>query len=71
MQDVQRQIHKCYIEAISHYNDGFTAWMCKKELLELKAELDEMLENTPHFSDLEEKFLAEQEKKKIIKILKK
>lgn len=70
MQDIHNQINKCYIEAVSSYNDGFTAWMCKKELLELKFRLDEMLESTPHFSDLEEQFLKEQEQKKIIKILK-
>jgi hypothetical protein len=70
MQDVQQQIHRCYAQVVSHYNDGYTQWDCKKELLELKFELDELLKNTPHFSHEEDNFLAEQEKKKIVKILK-
>jgi len=56
-------------EACSSYNDGFSAWQCKKDMLKVKYALDEMLERTPNFSHLEEEFVQAQEKQKVWKTL--
>lgn len=58
-------------QACSSYNDGFSAWQCKKDMLKVKYALDEMLEHTPNFSHEEERFVQEQEKQKVWKTLNK
>ena len=42
----------------------------KKELHLIKAIVDQAMEESPNFGDLEDQWLHEQEKKRIIKILK-
>lgn len=68
-EDIKRQLRYCSVEMNSAYNDGFTAWRCKKDLLDLKYFLDEMLDKSPNFSDLESKYLEEREQEKTWKIL--
>jgi hypothetical protein len=67
--DVARQIHALSRECSSPYNDGFTAFECKKDLYQLKSIIEEALDRAPNFGSLEEEWLNEQEKKRIIKIL--
>jgi diphthamide biosynthesis methyltransferase len=68
--DISRQIHSLARECSSAYNDGFTSFECKKDLYHLKQIIDNALSEAPEFGDLEQQWLQEQEKKRIIKILK-
>lgn len=68
--DISRQIHSLSRECSSMYNDGFTSFECKKDLYQLKIILDAALAEAPDFGDLEQQWLQEQEKKRIIKHLK-
>ncbi len=68
--DIARQIHSLSRECSSTYNDGFTSFECKKDLYQLKQIIDNALSDAPNFGDLEQQWLQEQEKKRIIKILK-
>ena len=58
------ELRSCTAQAASSYNDGFSAWGCKQDLLRVKYALDEMLEQCPYFSDLETKFHEEMAKQK-------
>ena len=66
--DIERQIRACAAQVNSVYNDGFTGWHCKQDLLRVKYQLDELLRIAPTFSG-EEKFIAELEKNIIWKRL--
>jgi hypothetical protein len=68
--DIAKQIHSLARECASPYNDGFTAFECKKDLYQLKQIIDDALKMSPDFGDLEKQWLQEQEKKRIIKVLK-
>jgi hypothetical protein len=70
VEEIATQIHALARECSSPYNDGFTAFDCKKDLYQIKFLVDQALNNSPNFSSLEEEWLTEQEKKRIIKILK-
>ena len=56
-------------ESSSQHNDGFTAFEIKKDLYEIKFILDDVLKSSPTFAG-EDEWLTEQEKKRIVKILK-
>lgn len=66
---ITSQIHSIARECSSSYNDGYTAFGCKQDLYQLKELLDTVIRNSPTFSG-EQEWLQEQEKKRIIKILK-
>ena len=68
--EISSQIHSLSRECASPYNDGFTAFELKKELYLLKDILDHALSVAPEFGELEQQWLQEQEKKRIINILK-
>ena len=71
--DILNQLRSCSAQVNSSYNDGFTAWACKKDLLRIKYALDEMLESSPNFSEVEASFhedMAKQKTWKKIKCLK-
>jgi hypothetical protein len=68
--DISRQIHSLSRECSSPYNDGFTSFECKKDLYQLKQIIDNSIAEAPNFGQLEEDWLQEQEKKRIIKHLK-
>jgi hypothetical protein len=63
------QIHSISRQCSSSYNDGFTAFELKKDLYEIQYIIDQALKSAPEFSG-EHEWLTEQEKKRIIKILK-
>lgn len=67
---IKQQIMHCGVQVISSYNDGFTAWECKKDLYNLKFFIDKLLEDAPEFS-CEAEYLKSIEQEKLIKILKK
>ena len=69
MKSIQHQLQSASIEMNSPYNDGFTAWAIKKDLLEIKFYLDNVLEKSPNFGSTEADYLAEQDKKKTWSIL--
>lgn len=62
-------LHACTAQAASPYNDGYSAWHCKKDLLTIKYALEEMLVRCPTFSHEEEKFHDEIAKQKTWKTL--
>lgn len=61
-------LNACYAQVASSYNDGFSAWACKQDLLRVKYALDEMLESSPTFSG-EEQFHEDMAKQKTWKKL--
>ena len=68
--DIISQTHNLARECSSTYNDGFTAFECKKDLYQLKEIVDAALAGAPNFGGIETQWLTEQEQKRIIKILK-
>lgn len=68
--DITQQIHSAARECRSPYNDGYTGWYIKQDLYQIKFIIDEVLQNCPSFGDTEERWLTEQEQKRIIKHLK-
>lgn len=61
-------LRRCAAEAASPYNDGFSAWHCKQDLLQVKYELDRMLRDLPHFAD-EDEWIRQQEKRDVWRCL--
>jgi len=68
-EDIITQVHALSREVRSPYNDGFTSFEYKKDLYHLKFIIDEAIKSAPTFYG-ETEWLTEQEKKRIIKILK-
>ena len=58
------------VELRSPYNDGFTQWEIKKDLYAIKWMLDQIMKDSPTFSD-EEEFLKENEQRVMWRTLKK
>ena len=67
---ITSQIHTLSRECSSSYNDGFTAWGCKQDLLIIQQLVNEAIRVSPNFGETEDNWLKEQEQKRIIKILK-
>ena len=65
---VHHQIYMAGVELHSHYNDGFTQWAIKQDLYRIKWLLDEIMADSPKFSD-EEEFLKEHEQVKMWRTL--
>jgi hypothetical protein len=68
--DIMSQIQSLSRECQSPYNDGFTGWNCKQDLLIIQELVDEALKDSPAFGDLETGWLKNREQQRIIKILK-
>ncbi len=68
--NIASQIGALSRECSSPYNDGFTAFEFKKDLYQIKYMIDHALKTAPNFGDMEQQWLTEQEKKRIIKHLK-
>ena len=70
--DVNQVIGECrkmYAGANDPYLTGFVNWPCKQDLYRVKFAVDEMLEKTSMFGG-EDEWLEEQEKEKVLRILK-
>lgn len=63
-----RDINSCASQAGSPYNDGFSAWGCKKDLLDIQYHLEETLKRLPKFAT-EEEYYQEREKQQVWKAL--
>ena len=59
------EIRTCAAEAMSAYNDGWIASDCKRQLVELKWLIEDLLEDCPRFSG-EEKW----EQERLVELLK-
>ena len=68
--DIANQIRRLSAECSNLHNDGFTAFELKKDIYLLKQLIDNALEDAPDFGKTEQDWLTEQEKKRIINILK-
>jgi hypothetical protein len=66
---IVQQINAAAYECSSPYNDGFVSWGTKQDLYRIKEILDSAIRRCPTFAP-EEEWLREQEKKKVIRILK-
>jgi hypothetical protein len=69
IQDIESGIRRMFRECSNSRNDGFVAWGIKQDLYQLKWMIDDLLRESPDFSG-EKEWLLEQEKKKVIDILK-
>lgn len=65
--DITSQINRAVYEQI--YQDGYTGWGYKQDLYRIKWILDDAINRCPTYAG-EQEWLREQEKKKVIRILK-
>lgn len=63
------QLRAVSTEASSKYNDGFTSFYAKQDLYQIKWFVETQLQKCPKFSG-EDEWLREEEKKKVVNILK-
>lgn len=70
VEEIARQVHALSRELNSPFNEGFTSFGCKQDLYQIKWLVDEVFKNSPSFGSLEQEWLTEQEKSRIIKHLK-
>lgn len=68
--DIAEQIRRLSKQCSNHHNDGFTSFELKKDLHILKEIIESCLDDAPDFGKIEQDWLTEREKKRIIKILK-
>ena len=68
--DIANQLHTMSRECSSSYTDGFTSFEIKKELYLIKEIIDQVLDSSPDFGEIEQQWLTAQEQKRIIKHLK-
>lgn len=57
-------LRACAAEVASPYNDGFTQWHCKQDLIQVKYVLDNLLKTLPTFVD-EEHYVRELDKQQV------
>lgn len=69
LSEMQNYISNAYYVCSDPRQDGYTTWPIKQELYQLKWFLDNIISKCPTYVD-EEQWLTEQEKDRIIKILK-
>jgi len=67
--NVYNQINAAAREVCSRYNDGFSAFFSKQDLYQIYWHLGDVLRQCPKFSG-EDEWLKEEEKKRLVKILK-
>ena len=68
-QDILVDLQQLYFAVSDPRADGFTTWEYKKDLYEIKFELENMLRRCPTYAP-EPAWLREQEAEKIVRILK-
>lgn len=66
---ILRDINACFVQVSSPYNDGYNAWACKKDLYTILFHLEDILEKSPKFSDVEQEHLREREHTKLLQRL--
>jgi hypothetical protein len=68
---VHHQIYLAGVELNSPRNDGYTTWPIKQDLYKLKFLLDEIMQTSPTYGDLEQEFLTEESKRQVWHMLEK
>ena len=68
--DIANQIRRLSDQCSNPANDGFTSFELKKDLYLLQDLIHHVLSEAPDFGEIEKRWLTEQEKKRIINILK-
>lgn len=68
--NIASQIRELSNQCSSPHNDGFTSFELKKDLYQIKDLVEQALNRSPNFGELEQEWLTNQEQKRIIKILK-
>ena len=68
--NIASQINSISRESADPHNDGFTSLELKKDLYIIKELIHEALQRCPNFGTIEEEWLTDREKQRIIKILK-
>jgi hypothetical protein len=68
--DIANQIRRLSGQCSNPANDGFTSFELKKDLYLLHDLITHALDDAPDFGEMEKRWLTEQEKKRIINILK-
>jgi hypothetical protein len=68
---VHHQIYLAGVELNSPRNDGYTTWAIKQDLYKIKFLLDEIMQTSPTYGDLEQEFLTEESKRQVWHILEK
>jgi hypothetical protein len=58
------------VELTSARNDGFTTWAIKQDLYKIKFLLDEIMQTSPTYGELEQEFLTEESKRQVWHIIK-
>lgn len=67
--NILNQLGACHKQIVSAYNDGFTQLSCKKDLLKVKYEIDELLRQTPDFGSHEQSVVDDLEKNRTWNII--
>ena len=67
--DAAREINAAAYDACDMRQDGYVCWGAKQDLYRLKWILEDAIRRCPHFTP-EYEWLREQEKQKVIRILK-
>ena len=67
--DIMGQIRACAYDMNDMKLDGFVQWGCKQDLYHIKFYLDELIERGHKFAP-EQSWLEEQEKERVLRILK-
>ncbi len=57
-------LRACAAQVANPYNDGFSQWHCKQDLLQVKYTLDAMLKDLPKFEG-EDHYISELEKQQV------
>lgn len=68
--NIASQLRSLSSQCANPHADGFTAFELKKDLYQIKELVENALARAPNFGQLEQDWLTEQEKKRIINILK-
>jgi hypothetical protein len=58
------------VELTSARNDGFTTWAIKQDLYKIKFLLDEIMQTSPTYGEIEQEFLTEESKRQVWHLLK-
>lgn len=67
--EAYQQINRASMEMNSSFNDGFTSWRVKQDLYQLLFHLQNVMEKSPNFGNMEKEWLTSLHKNKMWQIL--
>lgn len=62
------ELRQCAAQVASPYNDGFTGWSCKQDLIQVKYAVEQMLQDLPRFVG-EDEYISQLEKQQVWRAL--